>query len=1112
MVASIAELTSAATSVRYYARDGLVSENDPGHRLASRWHGRAAEELGLSGPVDAEPFGSLLQGHVPGTGIRLGSIRNGLHRHRPGIDLVLSAPKSVALEALFEGDERVVDGHRQAVDETLDWIESRLLETRVHDRSTGKRPRVRAHGMAAATFRHHASRNHDPQIHTHCVIANMTRTPSARWGSVDPTSLRRNRNLIGAFYRNRLAAKLHDLGFVIVPTLIGRVPGFEIAGYDQAFLDAFSSRRREILEHLDRLGLPRTSRAAGFAALVTRRRKIDRRLDALRPEWRAQAERLGLFRRKSLAYPTAQERSPDPPLPDRSVTDIVWRAMEYLEGKAPVFSTAEITAIALGHAPGRHTPAMVEQAITGLRRDGHLLEAERRGMDRAFTTPGIVEAEKGIVSWATSGNAIPLSTRKEFHEHTQSLDAASRQALDTLTFTRHQVTGLRLPPDDGRFAILKHLAAIAGDRPLHGLAPTPAGTRDLVHRAGVSSSTLEDFLERHATLPANYAHLAGGVVVVDGACGITAIEMAGLARAASRLSIARVVLVADTVGRRRPDPRQPFRLMAEAGMPVADLGPELSLVETVRLIHPFEAGPDTTRPVIEVDHDRLSDEAVRLWLALSPKTRAATAILAGSPELGADIHDAMGADRAKAPGIGIERLVDRRMNRDQLADPANFQEGDVLIFRRDVHGCSRGTVSTITGVKEGKVEHVDSGGRSLSFRPTAGTFRNLAIHETETVRIHVGDRVRLASGRRTATVSAIEGNCVHLDLGRGQRLRLDHNDRRLRLLEPEWSVVSSRTTSAIAVLDSGDSAGQASFAVEVARAFDGCVFITNNRDDPGFEEHHRLARAMPRGTGEIPVVADPVIEAWRNFAHTGEDRDALMLATVMLGDDLPGDPSIKEARANLAERMVEHAGRTVLAARIDSHCRYWSDIRASGAARMLDSWQDYAASLLEEGRAMITRSSEETGTRLAPAIEALASLCRRDEVMGLLDLGSALAEGKPEGAAFYQGGWGGFIAKLKAHSAIDHDLEPAVATWLKLNEASLERRAEIETFIRGARAPDTSPDAMEQTIRKARAMMRDRERYGVHLDHMADAPLARLVTELKTLRQRSINRGIGNAM
>ena len=344
----------------------------------------------------------------------------------------------------------------------------------------------------------------------------------------------------------------------------------------------------------------------------------------------------------------------------------------------------------------------------------------------------------------------------------------------------------------------------------------------------------------------------------------------------------------------------------------------------------------------------------------------------------------------------------------------------------------------------------------------------------------IGDRVRLASGRRTATVSAIEGNRVHFDLGRGQHLRLDHNDRRLRLLEPEWGVSSPRTASAIAVLDSGDPAGQASFAQEVARAFDHCVFITDNRENFGLEEHHRLARAMPRGTGEnliVPDPADAVIEALRNFPQAGEDRDALMLATVMLGDGLPGDPLIEEARASLAERADEHVRRAGHSACIDAHCRYWSDIRASGAPRMLDCWRDYAGSLL--------------------------------------DLGRALAEGKPEGAAFYQPGWGGFIDRLKAHSAantIDRDLEPAVATWFNLNEASLERRAEIETFIREVRTLHIGPDSMEHMIRSARAMMRDRERYGVHLDHMADVPLARLITELQVRQQQSIHRSLGNSM
>ena len=60
--------------------------------------------------------------------------------------------------------------------------------------------------------------------------------------------------------------------------MVGPVPGFELAGYERSFLDAFSGRRRAILEHLERLGLPYTPELAQMAALHTRRRKQDRGL------------------------------------------------------------------------------------------------------------------------------------------------------------------------------------------------------------------------------------------------------------------------------------------------------------------------------------------------------------------------------------------------------------------------------------------------------------------------------------------------------------------------------------------------------------------------------------------------------------------------------------------------------------------------------------------------------------------------------------------------------------------------------------------------------------------------------------------------------------------
>ena len=41
----------------------------------------------------------------------------------------------------------------------------------------------------------------------------------------------------------------------MTPRMVGPVPGFELAGYGRSFLDAFSGRRRAILE---RLGLPYT--------------------------------------------------------------------------------------------------------------------------------------------------------------------------------------------------------------------------------------------------------------------------------------------------------------------------------------------------------------------------------------------------------------------------------------------------------------------------------------------------------------------------------------------------------------------------------------------------------------------------------------------------------------------------------------------------------------------------------------------------------------------------------------------------------------------------------------------------------------------------------------
>ena len=307
MVATVTVLGGAQSSVRYFEGDGYYVSMELEHRRASGWHGEGAAALGLRGHVYPKRFEQVLAGFVPRTRIRLGRKRDGEHQHRPGLDITLSAPKSVSLEGLVFGERRVVRAHDEAVRATLDWMESDLLQTRGYEPATGRRPREPAHGMVAALFRHLTSRNQDPQLHTHCVVANMTRNAKGEWRSLETTRIRRSAKLIGAYYRNALAKRLQALGYAITPTLIGRVPGFEIAGYDRALLDAFSGRRREILQMLESNGLPYTP------ALHTRRRKVDIGLAELIPQWRARARGLGLTRS------AAEARPPRPLDPDTGI-------------------------------------------------------------------------------------------------------------------------------------------------------------------------------------------------------------------------------------------------------------------------------------------------------------------------------------------------------------------------------------------------------------------------------------------------------------------------------------------------------------------------------------------------------------------------------------------------------------------------------------------------------------------------------------------------------------------------------------------------------------------------------------------------------------------------
>lgn len=250
------------------------------------WLGAGSEQLGLEGEVTPKALRLVLASVGP-DGRRLAAA----NRRVPGFDVTLSAPKSVSLLYAFGGPDaarEVVAAHDRAVLATVAYLEREACWTR-----RGRNGVIveRGGGFVAAGFRHRTSRASDPQLHTHVLIANLTRSPDGRWRTLDARELYRQQRTAGALYRAQLRAELtRRLGVSWQP---GSGGVFEVAGVSEHVLRVFSQRRRQIVEHLAASG-HRGSKAAELAALETRRAKQPLDLDRLRVVWRDRAEQAGM--------------------------------------------------------------------------------------------------------------------------------------------------------------------------------------------------------------------------------------------------------------------------------------------------------------------------------------------------------------------------------------------------------------------------------------------------------------------------------------------------------------------------------------------------------------------------------------------------------------------------------------------------------------------------------------------------------------------------------------------------------------------------------------------------------------------------------------------------
>lgn len=479
------QIDPATGTVAYFADSG----EPPG-----RWWG--SEQLGIeSGSVaKAGQLQRLLEGRHPLTTDNALLVQSS-REHRPGWDLTFSASKSVsATWALADPELRreIEAAHDQAVRAAFAYLDSNAGWTR---RGHGgvERERVRLVGI---TYQHSTSRETDPHLHTHAIVANLARREDGSFGSIDPHPLYEHARAAGSLYQAQLGRELQRLGFSLTRGEGGTI---EIAGVPEAITERWSSRHNQMTVH------GRSAEAeAAWAKGRPRKEHVHR--PSLFQRWEAEAATMG-WTRGGIEAIRGLGRAPTQEIDMRSV-------VRGLTSQDSVFTRADLVrALAVasyGHLDAAQIQAHAEDMLSragrsgspfvrvGYDRDGegiystkHQLRVERRMLhDMArLVSPvrGRAARQRAIDDAMVSARArgAPLS---EEQRHALLVAAGGSRMV-----TIHGVAGAGKTTT---MSAVRQTYQQSGYRVI-GLTTSNAAARVLQSEAGIQSTSVAMFLAHH---------------------------------------------------------------------------------------------------------------------------------------------------------------------------------------------------------------------------------------------------------------------------------------------------------------------------------------------------------------------------------------------------------------------------------------------------------------------------------------------------------------------------------------------------------------------------------------------------------------------------------------
>ncbi|MCX5794774.1 MAG: relaxase domain-containing protein [Elusimicrobia bacterium] len=576
----------------YYFSQGSDVENlsEPNQaRSHVRVHGKLAAQLGLTpgGEISQAAFTNLLSGKD--------AAGNKVSREHKvmGIDLVFSAPKSVSVAGLVtERDSRIIEAHDQAVLETMREIEVRHAAAQPRPGEC-----VKTGNMAYVTARDGYNRDHDPHLHTHVVVMNLT-SMDGKVLALDGRQIMAQdfNKMWGAMYRAKLAAKLKELGYSVSYTKKGELR-----------LDAVSlAVEREFSRRHAKIASAKANGARDMDAWRKTRKDKDPDVEksAVRSDWES---RIARHREK-----TAEENRQDAV---RAREEWFKEAKWSVEARQELAGERQQTEIARWQAAARRATegtacaskeAMITEYLAELGRAetwepvtfaqaNHLLWDQVRAGNLLVTDDGryttwemtrvereCLQARKAAGALAMEGGAAEARVAELANGIGRRLSEAQAKAAAAILTAERGTVLVQGDAGSGKTTMLKAVNRAAQEARWEVVGVTVQGVaaRKLEDESGIMSETLASYLaqERREAREAHRKPRGPRLVVVDEASMLDSRGLAELLRNAAEHDD-KVVLVGDRNQIQAVGAGRPFERLVEAAEKSGEL---VSLTENYR--------------------------------------------------------------------------------------------------------------------------------------------------------------------------------------------------------------------------------------------------------------------------------------------------------------------------------------------------------------------------------------------------------------------------------------------------------------------------------------------------------------------------------------------------